>query len=167
MIELNLRKQKWLLIPVYRSPSQNLKYFLRNLSLILDYYSSQYENYIILGDFNNIPTSCEISSFMTEFGLYSLINTPTCFKSADGRCIDLILTNKKHSFQKSQSFETGVSDHHHMIYTMLKQTFFHIPPKMVTYRSYRNYSGEAFRAELRANLEEIPILVILLPSTLP
>ena len=65
-----------------------------------------------------------------------------------------MLTNKKHSFQKSQSFETGVSDHHHMIYTMLKQTFIHVPRKEVSYRSYRNFSMEAFKAELRFNLAE-------------
>ena len=83
---------------------------------MLDFYSCDYENYIILGDFNNVPTSIEISSFMEDYGLHSLINEPICFKSSDGRCIDLILTNKKHSFQKSQSFETGVSDYHHMIF---------------------------------------------------
>ena len=153
VIELNLRKQKWLLLSIYRIPSQNLKYFLSNITLILDYYSSNYENIAILGDFNNIPSSVEISSFMADHCLYSLINTPTCFKSPAGRCIDLILTNKKLSFQKSQSFETGVSDHHHMIYTMLKSTFIHLPPKEITYRSYKNFSKEDFTTELRYNLE--------------
>ena len=99
------------------------------------------------------PIYYSISTFMAGHCLSSLINQPTCFKSVDGRCIDLILTNKKHSFQKSQSFETGVSDHHHLIYTMLKTTFTHIPPKEVTYRSYRNFSVVAFREELQLKLE--------------
>ena len=98
----------------------------------------------------NIISSTEISSFMTDHCLHSLINHPTCFKSADGRCIDLILTNKKH-FQKSQSFETGVSDFHHLIYTMLKSTFVPIPSKMVTYRSYKRFSEASFKADLKLN----------------
>ena len=152
LIEINLRKQKWLLLSIYRNPSQNLRYFLNGISSLLDYYSTTYENIVILGDFNNVTTSVEISSFMADYCLYSLINTPTCFKSVNGRCIDLILTNKKHSFQKSQSFETGVSDHHHMIYTMLKSTYIHIPPKKVVYRSYKTFSEDAFKTELRSNL---------------
>ena len=151
-VELNLRKQKWLIFSIYRNPSQNLRYFLSHLTALLDYYSENYENIIIIGDFNNVTTSIEISSFMADHGLYSLVNNPTCFKSVNGRCIDLILTNKKHSFQKSQSFETGVSDHHHMIYTMLKSTFAHIPPKQVVYCSFKNFSGEAFSKDLQANL---------------
>ena len=37
---------------------------------------------------------------------------------------------------------------------MLNQTFIHIPSKEVSYRSYRNFSMEAFKAELRFNLAE-------------
>ena len=151
-IELNLRKQKWLVLSIYRNPSQNLKYFLDNLTALLDYYSAKYENLVILGDFNAIASCAEIASFMAEFSFYSLISTPTCFKSTGGRCIDLILTNKKHSFQLSQSLETGVSDYHHMIYTMLKTNFTHIPPKQVTYRSFKKFSVEAFKSDIRSNL---------------
>ena len=91
---------------------------------------------------------------MSSLSLYSLINTPTCFKSVDGSCIDLILTNKKHSFQKTQSFETGVSDHHHMIYTMLKQTFVALPRKIITYRSFKKFSNDSFKADLEIKLSE-------------
>lgn len=152
MVELNLRKHKWLLLTIYRPPSQTAKYFLDNLSMIIDFYSTIYENVVILGDFNSTPDSPEISTFMSDYSLHSLINSPTCFKSVDGRCIDLILTNKKHSFQKSQTFETGVSDHHHLIYTMMKQTFVPLPPKTIVYRSYKNFSQDAFKTELQYNL---------------
>ena len=32
--------------------------------------------------------------------LFGLFKGPTCFKASKGRCIDLVLTNKKHSFMK-------------------------------------------------------------------
>ena len=153
VIELNLRKQKWLVLSVYRNPTTwNLKYFIDNLTDLIDYYSNVYENIVILGDFNATPCDTTVSSFMSEHGLYSLINEPTCFKSVGGRCIDLILTNKKHSFQKSHSFETGVSDHHHMIYTMLKVQFVHLPPRIQSYRSYRKFKSDAFLDDLKLNI---------------
>ena len=49
--ELNLRKEKWVFMYIYRPPSQNKQYFLDKLSEIIDHYSSIYDSYIILGDF--------------------------------------------------------------------------------------------------------------------
>ena len=126
-IELNLRKQKWLLLVIYRPPDQNLAYFSEFLSGLLDFYSVNYENFVIMGDFNSECYSTEISDLVSFHEMNSLITGPTCFKSAAGRCIDLILTNKRKSFQKSSSFETGISDYHHMIFTVLKTTHSNVP----------------------------------------
>ena len=38
-VEINLRKQKWIIIGIYRPPSMNNLYFLENLSRITDFYS--------------------------------------------------------------------------------------------------------------------------------
>ena len=92
-IEVNLRKEKWLVLPIYRPPDQNLKFFMENISSLLDHYASAFSNILILGDFNDTVTSREISSFISEHSLFSLITQPTCFKSKKGKCIDLILTN--------------------------------------------------------------------------
>ena len=81
-----------------------------------------------------------------------MIKTPTCFKSSSGRCIDLFLANRKHSFQNSQSFETGFSDHHNLIYTVLKTAFVKVPPKVVKYRNYKHFSDQNFRADLATEL---------------
>ena len=45
--ELNLRKEKWMLMCIHRPPSQNKQYFLDKLSEIIDLYSSIYDNCII------------------------------------------------------------------------------------------------------------------------
>ena len=87
-----------------------------------------------------------------DYSLYNLIHNPTCYKTENGRCIDLILTNKKHSFFGSHSFETGYSDHHHLIYTILKSTYTKVPPKKIRYRQYKNFFEEQFNVELDANL---------------
>ena len=56
---------------------------------------------------------------MELYNLINLIKTITCFKGK-GSCIDLLLTNQKCSFKNTTVFETGLSDHHLLIYSMLK-----------------------------------------------
>ena len=89
--------------------------------------------------------------------LYNLINVDMCFKDK-GACIDLILSNRKYSFKNTNTntntfkntntFEPGLSDHHHMIYTMLKSTFEKAEPIKLTYRDYKNFSFDRFKADL-------------------
>ena len=70
--ELNLRKERWMFVCIYRPPKQDSQYFLENLSLIIDHYSSIYDNHIILGDFNMEPKNPKLASFMNSFNLYNL-----------------------------------------------------------------------------------------------
>ena len=86
--------------------------------------------------------------------MYSLLKTPTCFKSRPGRCIDLMLTNMKHSFMQSQSFETGPSDCHHLVYTILKIRYTKLPPKRIQFRDYQNFTKENFEADLSGAIAE-------------
>ena len=60
-------------------------------------------------------------TFLTEHCLINLTKSKPCFQG-EGSCIDLILTNQKYSFKNSTYFETGLSDHQHLIYSMLKTT---------------------------------------------
>ena len=51
-IEINIRKQKWLLLPIYRSPTQDPCYFVDNVCRIIDGYALSRENVLLIGDFN-------------------------------------------------------------------------------------------------------------------
>ena len=67
------------------------------------------------------------------------------------------MTNKSKSFQKSGSFETGISDHHHLIYSMFKSNFKKVPPQVIEYRSFKNFVVDDFRKDLSYHLNcEIP-----------
>ena len=79
--ELNLRKEKWMLMCIYRPPVQNKQYFLENLSMIVDYYSIIFYNHIILGDFNMEPNSHISISFMQSLNLFNIIKSNTCSKA--------------------------------------------------------------------------------------
>ena len=59
---------------------------------------------------------------MQSLNLFNIIKSNTCFKG-DDTCVHLILTNRKHCVKRSFTFETGLSDHRHLIYSMLKTTF--------------------------------------------
>ena len=120
--ELNLRKEKWKFMCIYRPPKRNNQYFLENLSSIADHCSSIYDNYIFLGDFNIKPNCPPLTSFMQSFNLFNLIKTNACFKEKDS-CIDLILTNRKSCFKHSSTFATGLNNHRHLVYSMLKTCF--------------------------------------------
>ena len=143
--EINLRKEKWLVISVYRPPLQNSEYFLNSLTKIIDYFASTYDNQLILGDFNLEPTDSALMGFLDSNSLINLIKTNTCFKGK-GSCIDLILTNKKFSFKITLTYETGISDHHHMIYTVLKSCFQNTELKPLNYRDFKSFSPQAFEA---------------------
>ena len=151
--ELNLRKEKWMFMCIYRPPAQSKQYFLENLSMIVDHYSSIYDNHIILGDFNMEPNSPILIPFMQSFNLFIIIKSNTCFKG-NGTCIDLILTNRKSCFKHCSTFETGLSNHHHLIYSMLKTTFKKEEPKLYKYRHYKKIDSTAFHTDLQSTLGE-------------
>ena len=145
--EINLRKEKCLVISIYRPPSQNSEYFLNSLTKIIDYFANTYDNHLILGDFNLEPTDSALMGFLDSNSLTNLIKTNTCFKGK-GSCIDLILTNRKFSFKFTSTYETGTSDHHHMVYTMLNSCFQNTEPKLLNYRYFKSFLLQAFEEDL-------------------
>ena len=90
-----------------------------------------------------------ISDFMSTYNLKSLVKQKICLKNPDNpSCIDLILKKSSRSFQDSCVFETGLSDFQKLTTTVLKQYFPKPKPKIVSYRDYRNFQNDEFRAEL-------------------
>ena len=132
--EFSVSNKKWLLLGNYKPPSQNDLSFINELNLALNFFSPIYENFVLLGDFNLSTENPNLKNLMSSFDLESLINSPTCYKSTNPTCIDLILTNKKNHFMKSTTFETGLSDHHKLTTTILRKTKGNF--KKLFYRDY-------------------------------
>ena len=155
LLEFHQSKRKWLILGIYKAPNQKDAEFLQHLSWLLDFYNTTHENIIIIGDFNMTTENHYFNDFMEMFTLSCLINKPTCFQSINPTCIDLILTNKPNLFKLSANFETGLSDHHKLISTIMKSSSFKGPPKKKVYRSYKNFSIDTFNDTLKINLENI------------
>ena len=75
-----------------------------------------------------------MNAFRDRYSLSSLINEPTCYKNPVNSCI----------FQNSLVFETGLSDFHRMIASVLKITFQRLPPNIRNYNDYSNFDNGMF-----------------------
>ena len=72
-----------------------------------------------MGDFNIERNDPSLKAFLNISNLYKLMKSNTCFKGK-GSHIGFFLTNRT---KFSDSYKTAVSDHRHMIYTMLISCF--------------------------------------------
>ena len=106
------------------------------------------EKVIILGDFEIEVENKVMKSFLQKHTFYNIMKQNTCFKGDGGSCIDLLITNSKFSFMKTNSFETGLSDHHHMIYTILKTKFEKFKPKKSIYCNFKQYDSDQFKLDI-------------------
>ena len=151
-IQVNLKQRKLLVVSIYRPPDQKLAYFLSSITDLLDHYPKTNEDFIVIGDFNESETSPALDSFLDEQKCKNIIKNKTCFKSVKGSCIDLILTSRPSLHQFTNLFETGISDHHLLIYTMLKSAYTKMEPKVLSRRCFKNFSGQSIQQDLKRGL---------------
>ena len=153
--EIDLRNKKKRLISCSYNPKKtSLSNHIAALSKSLDLFTTKYERLLFLGDFNAGMEGSPIKIFCSNYNLTSMINKPTCYKNPDkSTCIDLILTNCPRSFQNSCVIETGLSDFHMMIVTVMKTSYRKIEPRVINYRDYKSFSNEGFRESLLENIK--------------
>ena len=152
-LELNLNAKKWLLSCSYNPNSNSIAHHLDHVSKGLDYYSSKYDNFILLGDYNAQVDNDFVKEFCSTYNLKSLIRQNTCFKSLiNPSCIDLVLTNCPKSFQHSGVYETGLSDFHKLTFTVLKTSFQKLKPRIIKYRDYKKFDNLLFASDLEREL---------------
>ena len=123
-VELNFRKSKLLLLGTYHSPNQNDEYFFQTIGSALDFYSTFYDKYMLVGDFNTKVNDVVTKQFLEVYGLKCLVHKNTCFKSLNNpSCIDLFLTNCHNSFKHTTVLSSGLSDCHKLVLTVMKTMF--------------------------------------------
>ena len=52
-------------------------------------------------------------------------------------------------FQRSNVFETGLSDFHLLTVTEFKMGFQKLKPQVITYRNYKNFNNDRFQADIK------------------
>ena len=119
----------------------------------MDLPSSTYKNFLFEGDLNAGMEFSASKDFCNLYFFTSLINKPTCLiNPSKATCICLILTYHPNFFQNTNVIETGLSDFHKMVITIMK-TFCKFKPEITSYSKYKNFSNDIFRGTL---LEELP-----------
>ena len=95
-----------------------------------------------------------MKAFCNQYKLKSLNKEPTCFKNVNKpSCIDLFLTNNSKCFKDCLTLETGLSDFHKLIVTIMKIKHERFPPKIVNYRDYKNFDTKAFKDRLELTIK--------------
>ena len=154
VLEINLKKRKWLLLGIYNPHKVMTTTFLSSLGKNLN--ELKYENIIILGDFNSEMCEETMQIFCTTYNFKCLVKEATCFKSINSpSCIDLILTNKSLCFQKTAVVETGLSDFHRLTLIVMKSTFQKQVPKILSYRNYKSFNNTLFQNDLMYEISKI------------
>ena len=105
--------------------------FVFFLSELLDFYSSicfhsrllsKHSSKVVFG-YSNLERSHPVmSSFMNTENFINLVKGNTC-SMGKWSCIDVLLKSRSYYFKHTSSTETGLSDHHHLISSMIKTTF--------------------------------------------
>ena len=109
-----------------------------------------------MGDFNAALDNAVLKDFFNLYNLTNLINKATCYKNPNNpSCIDLLLTNFLKYFQNSSVIETGLSDFHKMVVTVMKTNFRKLEPKIINYRNYRYFSNDRFREKVTSELSKV------------
>ena len=154
LIEFRLRHKKYILVTGYNPHKDTISYFLSHVGKALDKLLGNYDNILIIGDFNSSQTETHMKIFCETYDLENLIKVPTCFKNVNNpSSIDVMLTNRKNSFQNSMVIETGLSDHHKMTVSVLKTFFKKKEPIEIKYRSYKKFIEADFRNDLSNSLQ--------------
>ena len=72
-LEIILHRIKWLLFGIYRPPSQTDNFFLNEISKNIEHFSTKYENFLVIGDFNLKGKSMVLQDFMQRLNFKNVI----------------------------------------------------------------------------------------------
>ena len=122
-VEILIGNFKWLFCLSYNPHKSMITYHLQEIGKGLDFYISNYDKILLMGDFNSEMFEASMNSFCNLYNLNCLVQEPTCYKNPERpSCIDLFLSNCENHLLKTEILETGLSDFHKLIITatMLK-----------------------------------------------
>ena len=92
IIELNIKKIKWLVCGCYHPPSQSDEYFFHHLGIVLNNFSTKYDRFVLLGAFNVQENETMLSGFLNAYNTKNIVKNKTCFKSIENpSCVYLII----------------------------------------------------------------------------
>ena len=92
----------------YKWPSNSEKDFLLHISNAYTFSPKNYDYITLIGDLNMQPENKNLKDHCDSDRLEHVILKPTCYRAKTPSTIDLIKTNHKTQFMKSDNCETGL-----------------------------------------------------------
>ena len=157
-IELLISKRKWCIIFTYRPPKYDKKVFFQEISKIISQAINKYDNILVAGDLNIDVSGSKglidnhFSELIDTFNLTNLVKTPICYKTTRGTLLDVLLTKRPNSLQKTGVCETGINNCRKMVFTIFRSTFIRLYSKIIKYRNYKGFNENIFCHELDQTL---------------
>ena len=135
---------------------------MNELGKVLDIYLHKYDLILLIGDFNSEISEKSMHDFCNVYNLESLSNTSTCFKKPENpSSIDLLLTNSKNNFDEAVVLESGLSDFHKLVVSVLKRySKKKKDSKVIIYRDFKYFDKEMFSNELENELSKMGSLTL-------
>ena len=98
----------------------------------LDNSIGNYDDILLLGDFNSEFSELCLNDFCDIYNLKNLVKEPTCYKNRQHpSCNVLFLPNGPKTFQCTTIVETGISDFYKLVITVLKTFHKKKTPKII------------------------------------
>ena len=109
-------------------------------------------------DLNSEVSKNCLNCFRNFSSFKTLNRGPTCLKYANNpSCMDLLLTNRQRCFQQRYATETGISDFHRMVLTVIKTRYKMQNPKTIQYINDKHFHEQPFNFDLDNDLQKIDI----------
>ena len=151
VLEVILKREKFLFILMYNPPNIAKEHCAKVLSELLDKCLCECKSVFVLGDLNTnfLLEKHALCELLSMYNLSNVIQKPTCFKNASNpSLVDVLLTNAKSRVASHVNFCCGTSDFHNYVGVALK---LHAPrqePRTVVYRSYKKFNEGKFLTDL-------------------
>ena len=147
IIEVNVRKEIWFFIIVYRPPQINTSYLCLALEQMSEKCQFLGKSVFVMGDLNVnvLKNRHALADFLDTYCMQNVVKGPTCFKNPDNpTLVDVILTDSWSRVHKCINVGNGISDFHNLICAASKM---HVPqtcPRKICYRSYKHFCDTKF-----------------------
>ena len=151
VLEVILRKEKFIFILMYSPPNVAKEKTIQTMSNVLDKCCCECKTLYVMGDLNVncLLDNHALSETFEMYNLKNIIQGPTCFKNVSNpSLLDVILTNSLPRISSHVNVTTGVSDFHNLVGAAMK---LHVPkpePRIITYRSYKRFDEKKFQNDL-------------------
>ena len=153
VLELLFNSDKWIFITAYRPLNMDTDIFQSELEEICDKAYIRSEYLTVLGDLNYnllkpMSDGRPLIELCDSYDLINMVDKPTCHKSETATLLDVILTSSPDHFKCTVTMDTGLSDFHHMTFSIKKGILNKQEPRSTIYRSYKHFDVDSFNRDI-------------------